>query len=132
MEPDDQKAILVPHNSKGEYFIQDRRGYKKPDWGYFGGGIEEGETPLETAIREAKEELDIEVVEDDLVYLGTTETEWEGKTLIKHVFLYRTDQEEFNVLEGQGGYWFSYEQALDHLIKKSQFEDIADRIKKVV
>ncbi|HLA25570.1 MAG TPA: hypothetical protein VJ028_00210 [Patescibacteria group bacterium] len=37
---DGRKALIVPVNSKRQILIQDRRGYKKPDWGYFGGGIE--------------------------------------------------------------------------------------------
>ena len=36
---DGRKALIVPVNSKRQILIQDRRGYKKPDWGYFGGGI---------------------------------------------------------------------------------------------
>ena len=34
-------------------------------WGTFGGGIEEGETPLQGAIRETKEELDYDLVDPD-------------------------------------------------------------------
>ncbi len=27
------KALVIPINQKREIFIQDRRGYKSPDWG---------------------------------------------------------------------------------------------------
>jgi predicted alpha/beta hydrolase family esterase len=37
---DARKALIVPINSKRQLFIQDRRGHKPPDWGYFGGEIE--------------------------------------------------------------------------------------------
>ena len=59
-----RKALLVPVNSKGEVLIQDRSGHKPPPWGYFGGGIEVGETPIVAVIREAKEELDLTLKEN--------------------------------------------------------------------
>lgn len=131
MDFDRRKALILPMNSKGEYFIQDRRGFKKPDWGYFGGEIEEGETPLEAVIRETEEELSIKLVENDLVYLGTLETDWDGVKIIRYFHLYRTDQEEFDVQEGAGGYWLSFGEVLERLDKKDHFKDVVDRINKL-
>jgi len=71
---DNRKSLIVPINSKQQIFIQDRRGFKKPDWGYFGGEIEENETPIEAVIRETKEELDIDIQPNELKYLGTSTT----------------------------------------------------------
>ncbi|MCR4327947.1 MAG: NUDIX domain-containing protein [Patescibacteria group bacterium] len=127
---DNRKALIVPINSKHQIFIQDRRGYKKPDWGYFGGEIEKGETPLQAIIRETKEELQIDVRADELKYLGTSITPWNERKIIRYMFLYRTDQEKFNVLEGKGGHWLAFEEVRERLDNKDRFDEISDRIRK--
>jgi len=126
---DKVKALILPVNSEWKVFIQDRRGHKKPDWGYFGGGIEEGETPLEAVIRETKEELSIDITEDDLISLGISDVEWDDKKLRRYFFLYKTDQKEFDVKEGAGGYWFTAEEALSHLDGKDNLKEILERAK---
>lgn len=99
-----QKALLIPVNSKGEIFLQDRAGHLPPPWGFFGGGLEEGETPLEAVIRETKEELDINISEDDVEFLAELPPKViAGVEAVRHLFVYRTDQESFTVLEGAGG-----------------------------
>lgn len=51
---DETERLLIQHRSKDAK--------RHPDyWGFFGGGIEEGETPEEAVKREAKEELGIEL-----------------------------------------------------------------------
>ena len=127
-----RKALLVPFNQKQEIYIQDRTGHKPPPWGFFGGGIEEGETPLEAVIRETKEELDIDVVENDLIFLGTF-THLFGEDMVeRNLFLYRTEQEVFTVLEGAGGYWMDYEMAEKYLDIDERFEKIWGMIQKNV
>src|SRR3989338_3945399 len=69
---DNRKALIVPINPQNQILIQDRRGHKKPDWGYFGGEIESGETSLQSVIRETEEELRIIVKPDELKYLGNS------------------------------------------------------------
>ena len=111
--------------------IQDRRGHKKPDWGYFGGEIEMEETPTQAVIRETKEELQIDVRADELKYFGTSITMWNERKNIRYMFLYHTDQEKFDVLEGKGGHWFSFAEVRERLDDKDRFDEIAGRIKKV-
>lgn len=129
-----QKALLFILNSKGEVLIQDRRGYKKPDWGYFGGSIEEGETPLGAVIREAKEELNLNLQEEDLSYLGEfLETHFKDidgdEGTIQHFYLYKTDQEHFEDLEAKGAHWFSFEKAKELVVNPEKFEKIVGKIK---
>ncbi|MEK9179890.1 MAG: NUDIX hydrolase [Patescibacteria group bacterium] len=128
---DSHKALIIPVNSQGEIFIQDRRGYKKPDWGYFGGGIKNGEVHLDAVIRETKEELDINIGESDLKYLGAFPVELDGARMNRHMYLFPTDQQKFNVLEGNGGYWLSIPEAKKRLTEHYDFEDIIARIQKV-
>lgn len=126
-----RKALIVPINSKHQIFIQDRRGHKKPDWGYFGGEIEKDETPIQTVIRETKEELQIDVRAEELKYLGTSITLWNERKIIRYMFLYLTDQEKFDVLEGKGGHWLTFAEVRERLDDKDRFDDIANRIEKL-
>jgi len=126
------KALIIPINPRNQIFIQDRRGFKKPDWGHFGGGIEANETPLEAVIRESKEELDIDVKPDELKYLGTFNTDWNGNKIVRYIFLYPTIQKDFKVLEGAGGYWLTFDEARKRLDNKERFDYIVDKIKKLL
>ena len=57
-------ALLIPyrpadHPEAGLMLVQDRRGHRPPPWGFFGGGMEAGETPLQAVLRETWEELGV-------------------------------------------------------------------------
>lgn len=106
-----RKALLVPFNSKGEILIQDRRGHKPPDWGFFGGGIEEGENSLEAVIREAKEELDLDLQEPDIHLVTFQAFTYEEQPGSRFIYLYKTDQEHFEDLEAGGAHWMTVEEA---------------------
>ncbi len=62
-------ACLVLYDDKKRILIQDRREISRIGevFGWFGGGVEEGETHEETITREAKEELDIDIKDFDFV-----------------------------------------------------------------
>jgi 8-oxo-dGTP diphosphatase len=52
-------SVIVFHDNKGNILIQDRHKHSKygEKYGFFGGGIEKGETPKQAIIREIREEL---------------------------------------------------------------------------
>lgn len=126
---DARKALILPVNSKGEILIQDRRNFKKPNWGFFGKGIDGDETPLEAVIRETKEELDIDITAQDLVYLGASTTLWSGKTIIRYLYLYKTNQNEFTVYEGKAAYWMNFEMADKYLESEDKFQELVSLIR---
>lgn len=71
----------------------------------FGGGIEEGETPIKAAIREIREELQLNLEEKNLselvVYRKTKERH--GKDVICHIFIAENiDPNNLKVSEGLG------------------------------
>jgi len=87
-----KKALLLPITKKGELLIQDRRGHKPPPWGFFGGSVEEGESPTEAVIREIEEELGIKLSEDAVEYKGEFPgSERDGYLYKNHVFLWKFD-----------------------------------------
>ncbi len=126
------KALLVPINSEQQIFIQDRRGYKPPDWGFFGGSIEAGESPVEAVIREASEELMINLVPDEILYLGEFYTEHEDEEIERHLFLYKTNQRAFTVKEGKGGQWVTASEAKTLLHHHEYFDTLWAAVKKVL
>ena len=74
-------SIILFFDKNGRILIQDRRGYKKgADFGFFGGKIEDGETPEEALIREIKEELGFKIKDFSLFKHYTKEyleKDWE-------------------------------------------------------
>jgi uncharacterized protein len=127
---DNRKALLIPLNPEHQIFIQDRRGHKKPDWGYFGGEIETGETPMDAVIRESKEELNVNISPAELQYLGTSITVWNDRKIIRYMHLYPTNRKDFAVSEGQGGLWLSFDEVRGKLDEKDRFDAVVKMIEK--
>lgn len=121
---DKRKSLIIPLNTKHEIFIQDRHGFKKPDWGYFGGGLEKGETPLQAVIREAKEEFEVSIKPKELKYLGVATRVWGSRKILKYYFLFKTDILNFVVKEGRGGVWVTTSDAKKILDPDDYFDFI--------
>jgi len=102
-----RKALIIPYNDKKEILIQDRSNMNKDiemPWGYFGGGIEEGETPIQAVIRETKEELGIDIKEKDLKYLGKfIDQPLPDKMIEREAYIWRMDIDvtDINLQEGK-------------------------------
>ncbi len=76
-------------------------------FGFWGGGVEEGETLKQGLAREIKEELglDVQNLKEEIVLLNS----YEFLRSIKEVYIYETNKEfEKNILIGEGdfGQWF--------------------------
>ena len=60
-------VMVAIQNSKGEFLMQKRTPHKGGDWGITGGHPKFGETPTQGMITEIKEELGLDINENDLV-----------------------------------------------------------------
>ena len=60
-------VMVAIQNSKGEFLMQKRTPHNGGDWGITGGHPKFGETPTQGMITEIKEELGLDVNENDLV-----------------------------------------------------------------
>ena len=47
------------------------------------------------------------------------------------MFSYHTEREKFDVLEGKGGLWLTFEEVSQRLDDKDRFDEIADSLKKI-
>ena len=63
-------GVIFIQNSKGEFLIQKTSKEKGGEYTSTGGHVDSGETPLESIKREVKEELGLNVDNDNIVELG--------------------------------------------------------------
>lgn len=91
-------------------------------WGSFGGHVEFGESPMEGAIREAKEELD--VVIGGLEYLYTADFLTEGKHFIDLGFKAKIISGEPKIMEPhkvEAIQWFEFDSLPDNLFEPIEY-----------
>lgn len=109
------KAFIIPYASSS-FVIQDRREYKKPDFGFFGGFLEADETNTEAIVRESLEELELTVSVDDLEYIGQVYTEDDRGLIGRAIFAYKLENFDGLVCnEGELLEVESYEEAREYI-----------------
>lgn len=127
---DDEYHIVVNawiKNSNNEFLIT-RRSINKSKplmWECTGGSALAGESPLDAAIREVKEELGINLNKDNVSFIGKTNRYYQGCPDILYVYLFKCDisldkikiQEE----EVDSVMWASKEEVLE-LYNNKKFE----------
>ena len=105
-------SIVAFYNDKKDILLQDRRNLTKrtAEWGFFGGGIEKGETPEAALVREIKEELCYDL--KDFSYFKKRVVVYDGKSYEINIFLSKiNDVSKFKQMEGQGMNFFSFREA---------------------
>jgi 8-oxo-dGTP diphosphatase len=108
-------AAIILENDKGQFLLalrDNKPGIPFPNhWDLIGGHVEEGETPEEALIREAKEELDIDLKEYTFYkkYECLTGDAYEN---IKYIYTGKINipLEEVTLLEGERPQYFSSEE----------------------
>ena len=101
-------AIIILYDDKGRVLLQQRTddAKKLPGfWAFFGGGIEEKESPKEAVIRECYEELRVSLVNQKLVL--EREFSIKDEQGYMYVFVHTIeDKKMIELHEGQGLGWF--------------------------
>ncbi len=96
---DKDKKILLQHRAEDAKRLP---GY----WGFFGGGIDAGETPEQAVRREAMEELNYELENPRLIL--TFEFLYKDEKNLKYVFAEEYDiNKKLFLGEGQGMEWYN-------------------------
>lgn len=105
-------ASLAIYNTETQkILVQDRTSISKfgEEVTFFGGGLDEWETPIQAAERESAEELGL--IFDIYNYLWEFSHDKQGKAYIRHLFFVPTTQEKFDDMEWDGALWMSIEEA---------------------
>ena len=106
-------AVIIFHDEKKRILLLDRRDISKigEEWGFFGGGIENNESPEEALVREIKEELDYHLV--DYSYLKEVHYVTPEFNITVYAFIapLKDRLKTFNQKEGKGMKLYSIEQA---------------------
>lgn len=107
-------ALIIFYNSKNELLLQERWDYSKfwEEWAFFWWWIEKWETSHEAFLREAKEELDLDMNNFNFKHLGEFIFEFSDVIIYRNFFLIKTDlkETEFTVLEWSGAKYFSFKE----------------------
>jgi 8-oxo-dGTP diphosphatase len=101
-------SVLILYNSTGQILLQHRSNdaSRLPNfWAFFGGGIEQGESPTEALEREMLEELSYQVHSPYFLLAQKIRDEDDENT--KYVFVEQYQDQSLQLGEGQAMGWFS-------------------------
>ena len=101
-------SVLILYNSTGHILLQHRtnEAFRLPNfWAFFGGGIEQGESPKEALEREILEELSYQVQSPYFLLEQKIRDEEDENT--KYVFVEQYQDQPLQLGEGQAMGWFS-------------------------
>lgn len=133
-------ALIIFYDKKGRILLQDHHGISKHgvEWGYFGGKIEQGETPEEAVVRETKEELTFNLQNHQFIGVVTSADSVYG-TIERHVFISPLPPlRQLHQKEGKGMQLFTLEEAKklksvfgdDKVVEKLEGMRIAEGVKR--
>jgi len=106
-------ATILFYSSDKQVLLQDRVGISKcgEEWGFFGGAIETGESPMQAIVREIREELSFNLTDFEFfrMFSGVLPN---GQKVTAHVFLAPLPSMRlFDQKEGRAMKLFSFAQA---------------------
>lgn len=125
-------VMLFIENDEGKILMQKTSRLKDGLFAATGGHIISGESPRETIIRETKEELGIDIANDNLIYLGAF---IEGVP-IRHMYYLKKDILLEDIVidpeEVEEVFYFSYDEIKELILKKQLRESNKMLLKKVM
>jgi len=118
MKVRDGAKVFIKNKKLNKYLFclrDDKPGIPNPNcWSLFGGGIEDGETPIEALMREMGEETNIEIYDINLIDQREVTLFVKGKPykVTGNIFLAYTDAEleDIEIYEGQKVGYFTLDE----------------------
>lgn len=101
-------SLFILYTSTGHILLQHRTHHasRLPNyWAFFGGGIEQGESPREALVREVLEELSYQVHNPYFLFAQKFREKEDENT--KYVFVEQYQDQPLQLGEGQAMGWFS-------------------------
>ncbi|HEU0050535.1 MAG TPA: NUDIX domain-containing protein [Patescibacteria group bacterium] len=117
--------IYNPETKSVLLHLRDDKAPVNPNrWGLFGGGEEPGERPIQTLIRELKEELDWDVRPEQIVPVRDYENH--GHATHRYIFtiLSRAETSSFTLNEGADLKWVSLDKVFDYDLTEKAAADL--------
>lgn len=107
-------ALIIFYDKEQKILLQDRKTISKwgEEWGFFGGGIEQGETPEQALVRETLEELEFNL--NEFKKIGVLEEKINTElNVVANIFVAPIEDnfKSFNQKEGTGMKFFSLNDA---------------------
>lgn len=120
-------SVAIFYNKENKILLQNREGISKwgEEWAFFGGGIEENETPEQALIREIEEELTYKVKEFSFFKKHIFETE-EHHFELNIFLIHFANTSQFEQKEGKEMALFSLEEAKNLKMMPQDNEVIKD------
>lgn len=124
-------AFIWFYNANNQILLQERWDYSKhgEEWAFFGWWIEEWETPEQWFLREAKEELGLDMRDFDYKFIWDYIFEFPERIIHRSIFLIKTNLKEtdFTVYEWVWAKYFDLEEA-----KKLKFPSPVDKTIEII
>lgn len=113
---DDKKRILLQHRDENIIILPGH-------WSFFGGAIDNGESPENAVKRETKEELEYDLADPKLIMTQTFSTEIHDITRYVYVEKYNS-KHQLVLHEGQGMGWYNFSDIAKLKVDKFDLEVI--------
>jgi 8-oxo-dGTP diphosphatase len=103
-------SVIIFYDDKKRVLLQNRKGIdvRGIEWGFFGGGIEKGETPEQAIVRETKEELGFAL--KDFIFIKNYRNESDGDLFV-FISKLGNNMSKFRQMEGKSMQLFTPEEA---------------------
>lgn len=124
-------AVGVIFEDESRRILILRRHADKPEgerWGLPGGKVEPGETTLNAALREAREETGHVIKPASIRFTKTFRERWDGRNVIFDVFKFTVMSGEVNVQLEQGAHTDYMWERPDKLLKRDDLMDGFDQL----
>lgn len=123
-------SLIIFYDENFNILLQSRKEISKAgeEWGFFGGQIEESETPEQALIRETQEELDYKLDSEEFIFLQELEISMPkiDLNLTQYIFVSKLENkyEQFTQYEGDEMKLFSILEARNLKIVECDFQTL--------
>ncbi len=125
------KIVLLNDNDKILVYLRDNKPglYMANKWDLPGGGKENNEAPVETAIREIEEEFGVRLSADQFIYKADYESERFPGTISKFMVGRLSSAQIENISFGSEGQQYKFIPIDDYLMLDNAVTNLRDRLK---